>query len=188
MILQHHLNAPDGAIFAGDNFRPLLWRTLDPVLVEPSDPWLLFIGCNPSKAGAHPSSDDATVRLLRGHARRAGFRRFLLVNVCDYIATHPKDMIAAGRPSSAENVSYVVAAIRLASRVVCCWGADVEGEITRAIEFRIVDEGKQPEALGLTQTGAPRHPRGIPTSARVMPLPLLRGMQPEEYRAWLVRA
>ena len=158
------------AVFADSNrYRYILrWPT-----GAASDSILTCIGANPSKAGqideAGNVRSDPTVSRLRGLARELGHGWLWMVNVRAFISTDPKGVPPDPEAIGPFNDEWLGKAVCAADLVLCCWGqlagwrAPVVLELVRSL-------GKVPHALALTADGTPRHPRGIPLSARPFPL------------------
>lgn len=105
-----------GAWFSPDRrYRTELRRTWDP-----EAPWVLFIGLNPSKAGA--VDDDATVRLWRGFARRWGYGGFVAVNVYELVPDVDAWRWRVGQLASRADL------------VVACWGSGCAGGRQAAVK------------------------------------------------------
>jgi hypothetical protein len=134
---------------------------------------LLFIGANPSKAGSLDTRgiirSDPTISRMRGLARELGYGLLWAVNARSWIATDPKQV--PGDPEAiGEETDYWIGKLSgAAALVVVAYGhlAGVRGP--RVLEL-VRQAGKVPHALALTGDGVPRHPRGIPKSARPFPL------------------
>lgn len=77
-------------------YRYVLWRRWDK-----SKPRLVYIMLNPSTADA--SSDDATIRVCCGRARRMGFGGIRVLNLFAFRATKPADLWKAADPVGPEN-------------------------------------------------------------------------------------
>lgn len=147
------------ATFSGcGRYRRTLTRTLDA-----SNPLVaVFIGANPSTARA--DADDPTVSRETAIARRIGCGALIKVNVMDYRATEPSDLLAPGVVAcSGENLAAVMAAVSLAHVVVACHGA-VHRRLRRHADAVTGADGALARAgvamlcLGVTKDGLPRHP------------------------------
>lgn len=148
-------------------YRYLLTRefrttSIDPTAPSPAPPdngALLFVMLNPSVADAR--QDDPTIRRCIGFARRWGHARLDVANLYARVCTDPAHLFDDDNPIGPNNDAWLRRAAQRASRVVCAWGASGGRETAgRAIEvIRMLHaEGLHPQHLGLTASGAPRHP------------------------------
>lgn len=119
-------------------------------------PTMAFVMLNPSTADANV--DDPTIRRCIGFARREGCGALVVVNLSAYRATRPQDL-----PWDDDSASLNRHKVRTAlsdpdvAVVVAAWGAharraDSDGA-TRSVVARF-----NPQCLGTTLTGHPRHP------------------------------
>lgn len=141
--MRTHGQLADGA------FRYLLWRRW----AEADS--VLFVMLNPSTADAE--RDDPTIRRCRGLARAWGFGAVEVANLFAYRATRPRDLARAGAPVGPRNDAILAAAAARASAVIVAWGVD--GALAgrdRAIAALLAPY--RPRCLGITRSGAPRHP------------------------------
>jgi hypothetical protein len=132
------------------------------------EPYVLWVGHNPSKAGT--VEDDPTVRKEVGFTQRAGFCRYIKVNVMDFVATVPGELLRSDvKPRSPNNLDLVGALADRAVMIVCCWG-----RVERKLSY-IAEETAQllyrlkPSALwclGTNQDGSPKHPLYLPYAMR----------------------
>jgi hypothetical protein len=82
---------------------------------------MLFIGMNPSTADA--IANDPTITREWGFAAREKFTGYVKINVGDYRATSPADLLKPGVTAcSPENIGVIAEAAKCASAVVVCWG------------------------------------------------------------------
>lgn len=157
------------AVFEGPYRYFLAW----PTSLE-NDRVLLSIGANPSKAGRIERGrilSDPTISRLRNLAEDLGFGWLQMVNARSYVSTNPKDVPADPEGIGSETDSWIKDAAHEADLVVCCYGHLAGERSTRVLEL-VLAAGKVPHALALTKDGLPRHPRGVPGSARPFPLVL----------------
>jgi hypothetical protein len=125
---------------------------------------VLFIMLNPSTADAN--ANDPTIRRCMGFARAWGCRRLEIRNLFAYRATDPADMVAAHMRrvdivGPENNRSIEVAASEARNDyVIVAWGAH------RLADFRGRDVlelfRRPPFCLGVSKSGAPKHPLYIP--------------------------
>jgi hypothetical protein len=116
---------------------------------------------NPSTADAE--RDDATLVRMVGRARAGGFGRLVVVNLFALRATDPAALRRAADPVGPENDAAILAAVQGAGMVLCGWGShgDLRGRGTQ-VEAMLRARGHGLWHLGLTQSGAPRHPLYVP--------------------------
>jgi hypothetical protein len=135
---------------------------------------LVGIGANPSKAGQFDARtgrmvSDPTVSRLVSDARYLGFGWLWMLNVRAFVATDPKDVPGDPEAIGSLNDEFIRRAVESADMVLCCWG-HLAGERAAPVIELIRAAGKVPHALALTGDGTPRHPRGVPKSARPFPM------------------
>jgi hypothetical protein len=140
-------------------------------------PLLVVCMLNPSKADA--DIDDPTILTLIHFAKRWGYGGLLVVNLADFRASKPDDMFAASSPTSKVNARYHYLALTYAKEngkeVLVAWGNDgpvfgTDGlfvETAKSLGVRTI-------CLGITLSGAPKHPmaRGkhrIPRDQKPLP-------------------
>lgn len=156
-----------GASFSGDDtYRYRLWRRWD------SGPVVTWVMLNPSTADA--TEDDPTIRRCRGFSRSWRYGGMIVVNLYAYRATNPKDLptdlpVAQG-PANEEHVRR---AAEQADVVVAAWGSGGSGNLSyqRALNAygrRLLD-GFDLQCLGVTLSGAPRHPLYVPSRQPLVP-------------------
>lgn len=151
-----------GATFLdGGTRRIALWRKWG------HGPRALLVGLNPSTAGALGKEDQST-RKFRGYLERWGFGGYILENLFDYCATHPKSLydsrLVLCRP---DNLSRIWAASRDCSIVVCCWGR--HGRLRQQDKkflgmLRGTPTWKKLRAFKINANGSPAHPLMLPYS------------------------
>jgi hypothetical protein len=118
---------------------------------------LLFVLLNPSTATEE--RNDPTVERCERRARMQGFGAFAVTNLFAWRATRPLDLRAAMDPVGPDTDRVLTEAALAADRVICGWGMH-GGLLGRggAVAARLHAEGLSLWHLGLTRTGAPRHP------------------------------
>lgn len=129
-------------------YRYALWRTWDASL-----PSCCFIALNPSTADA--TRDDPTMRRCIAFARAWGFGGMAVGNIFAYRATRPADMKAEPQPVGRANDRWL---LRLASEsplVVAAWGSH---GAWHARDQHVLSLLGPLHCLGVTASGAPRHP------------------------------
>ncbi len=119
--------------------------------------YALWIGMNPSTATA--TEDDPTIRREMAYTRRLGLDRYVKVNVMDYRATNPKDLLAEGVvPCSDYNPECIRVAAIKAAAIVICHGKLPPRFLVYSDQAVAQLGGKPVLCLGLNQDGSPKHP------------------------------
>lgn len=154
-----------GATFTDDGKRRIaLWRTWD------HGQKALFIGLNPSTAGAL-GKEDQTTRKLRGFCERWGYAGYLLENLHDYIATDPQDLREAEYAFSRDNLSRIEAASRNYKIIVCMWGRHGNFALQAGVFIRMMrgtPMWKKFRAFKINADGSPAHPLMLPYSTSLV--------------------
>ena len=150
--------------------------------------WTVFIMLNPSKADA--SINDPSIRRCIDFAKRFGSRGLIVVNLFAARATNPEALGRFNDPEGPENHAYVLKACEFAAepapdfetdeiiqpgKLVCAWGAHWmrEGQDQTVMGW-IEASGAEPLCLGVTKSGAPKHPLYLPRSTPLQPFQLRR--------------
>lgn len=128
-------------------------------------PVVAFIGLNPSTADE--TNDDPTIRRCIRFALSWGGGTLVMLNIFGFRATDPRDMKRAHDPVGPENDKYIVRAAREADIVVAAWG--VHGSYLARDEEVLKILPLQPEALGVTKDGYPRHPLYVRGDTKLRP-------------------
>ena len=124
----------------------------------------LFVMLNPSTADRW--ADDPTIRRCLGFASREGWAGFKVVNLYAARATDPAGLVGLADPVGPENYKVLVDHIRGAGEmpVVAAWGATEPKvnhhvrEVFRRLVAQFTMDTPRWWCLGVTTTGAPRHP------------------------------
>ena len=136
----------------------------------------LFIMLNPSTADA--AKNDPTLRRCMGFAERWGYGRLEVVNLFSLRATDPAELRGTSLEGAfgPEHFTHVMAAVKRADRIVCGWGADPHAKIGEVCVLDILNRNydRQAVCLGLTKSGAPRHPLYVKGDTVPMVLPRVR--------------
>lgn len=168
------------AIFSPcQRYRHALMREWPVLLASKARP-ALFIGMNPSTADA--MRDDPTCKREQGFARRENCTQYIKVNVMDYRATYPLDLRELGVvPRSDTNLSWIRRFAQhtrdLNGFAVAAWGvihADLKHYTDEALAV-LRATGVELLCLGVSLSGAPRHPLYQPADAKLVPF--LGGVQ-----------
>jgi hypothetical protein len=128
----------------------------------------VFVMLNPSTADA--SEDDPTIRRCMGFARREGAGGLIVVNLFGLRATDPKELDGARDrvgPDNATNIGLALIGAAATRRpVICAWGANKHAPSQAGILHRRADDiGAELKCLGLTKSGAPKHPLYLSANA-----------------------
>ena len=122
----------------------------------PHDVWVML---NPSTADA--TADDPTIRRCVGFSRRWGAGGLTVVNLYALRATDPAELARHADPVGPDNDEHVrdvvLEAYRDGGRIVCAWGAHPFAA-PRALNVAEGLRGLDALCLGMTASGAPRHP------------------------------
>lgn len=137
-------------------------------------PLAVFVMLNPSTADAFTL--DPTVRRCIGFATSWSAGGVLVLNLFALRATDPKALYSHEDPAGPDN--DVVIAERLTDAdepvrpVIAAWGVHgaLHGRAVR-VSSLLRDLGVQPQCLGLTKEGHPRHPLYMPADSAVVDLP-----------------
>lgn len=118
-------------------------------------PRIMFIGLNPSKAGAE--DDDATVRLWTGYAQRWAYGSFVAVNLFAWIDTDPRGLRRAGRPVGDECDEWIRHWAHRSLTIMGCWGGS-GGLSVLSRGLQVLDMLRRPVyCIGRTKAGQPVH-------------------------------
>lgn len=133
---------------------------------------LLWIMLNPSTADE--SQDDPTIRRVRAFTRRLGFGQFTVVNLYALRSTDPRGLWAADDPVGPMNDSIIAeeawAAVVDDAPIVAAWGAHARPERVAQV-LAIPHVAPRLHCLGVTTSGAPRHPLYLRADAACVPWP-----------------
>ena len=119
---------------------------------------IMFIGLNPSTADE--KADDPTVRRLQG-SRKWGYGGMILTNLFAFRSTDPNRLKSVRDPVGAENDQTIIQCARSSAGVVVAWG--IHGGLHERDEH-VLALLSAPLCLGVTKSGAPRHPLYLPAS------------------------
>ena len=170
-------HTPGSAYISSDGlYRYSLMRDISPLVGCGT---CTFVMLNPSTADA--AQDDPTIRRCMGFARTWGFGRLKVVNLYAYRATKPSDLWLADDPIGPENDHVLSIAFGGSDLLIAAWGAHAKRD--RVAE--ILSWPVRPRlCLGLTKSGAPRHPLYLRRDA--VPRPLAGESHEERYAAELL--
>jgi hypothetical protein len=129
-------------------------------------PPVLFVMLNPSTATAE--QDDPTIRRCIGFARQWGAGGLLVANLYALRSTDPRGLSAVPDPVGPDNDSWIQRLAGTSLRVIVAWGAAPGPDPARPQRVRSVLRSVGVEelwALGLSRSGAPRHPLYMPKAS-----------------------
>lgn len=134
-------------------------------------PVVCFVMLNPSRADAEV--DDNTIRRCIGFARAWGASALRVLNLYAYRSPYPRDLWTAADPVGPENDAALTRAAQRAQDrgwpLIAAWGGNARPDRVAAV---LALSGMTAlQALGVTRSGAPRHPLYLPTSAVPSPWP-----------------
>lgn len=161
------------ALFSGDRgYRYALTREWDPILGRIEPPLLaIFVGLNPSKAGANPvkiaaKDGDMTITKETGFAELMGATALLKLNLYGIVSTDPAGLNAADPVGPDFDAAITHALLRspriatMSAKIVVAWGSHPMATPGRISEVMAHLPG-QAFCLGTTKDGSPRHPSRI---------------------------
>lgn len=141
--------------------RTALWRRWG---VGPAPLWLCL---NPSKAGKR--AEDHSTRKIRRFTADMGYEAYLLMNLFDWRATDPRDLLRARKAGRLlclpDNFARILSAARDAPIVMCAWGR--HGSLGRQAAMLLAllrgsGLGGKLRYLRLNIDGSPAHPLMLP--------------------------
>jgi hypothetical protein len=128
---------------------------------------LNVIGLNPSTADE--KVDDPTIRRCIRFAKDWGYIGLTMTNLCAFRATKPIDLWQAADPSGPDNDGWLRQEALAAGMVLVAWGANIMAHDAGRRAVREILHDIPLRCLGLTQSGAPRHPLYVPKATRPIP-------------------
>lgn len=133
-------------------------------LERPSTDWwsTAVIMVNPSTADA--STDDATIRKLKGFAERQRWGRLIVGNLFAYRATDVRELGRTPDPIGPDNDDHLIQILAGVDQVICAWGPIAKQP--RQWRSRYLDvltlirgAGLTPQSIGApAKCGHPKHP------------------------------
>ena len=134
---------------------------------------------NPSTAD--DTTDDATIRSLKGIAQHNGFDAFTVTNIAPYRASEPMDLVSAYQRDGIDifarerNDAAIAAMLAECGRVCCAWGAnvirhpDLEARASEIVRMIATYTEGGPYCMHVTKEGHPRHPLYLPRTTVIFP-------------------
>lgn len=126
---------------------------------------MLFIGLNPSTADA--IEDDQTIRRCIGFAEDRGYGQLVVANLFAYRATKPAVLMRELHPVGRANDRWL---LRLAAESDVCVAAWGNSGRYLGRDAEVVALIKDLQCLGITASGAPRHPLYVRADTELRPL------------------
>ena len=141
-----------GAEFSPDRkYRYALWRIWDK-----SNPLIMFIGLNPSKA--NELKDDPTIRRVRRFAFDWGYGGVYMMNPFAFVTAYPDKLFQCADPLG-DNDKWLIEISKKCNRIICAWGnfkvKERDREVRRMFSLAY--------CLGKNKNGSPKHPLYIPS-------------------------
>lgn len=127
---------------------------------------MLFIGLNPSTADA--IEDDPTIRRCIRFAYDRGYGQLVVANLFAYRATSPAVLKRTSHPIGRANNRWLR---RLAAESDVCVAAWGNGGRYLGRDTQVIELLSDLQCLGVTASGAPKHPLYVPADTKVRPLP-----------------
>jgi hypothetical protein len=134
---------------------------------------LVCVLLNPSTATE--SADDPTLRRCTARARALELDGVVVVNLFAWRARDPAALARVADPVGPATDAVLAACAARAAIILCGWGTG-GGRTARAqeVEGILRATGRPIRHLGLTASGAPRHPLYVPGAAPLQPWPAAR--------------
>lgn len=130
----------------------------------------VFVMLNPSTADG--DKDDPTIRRCVAFAKAWRYERLDVVNLFAYRATNPKELLALDHtcdPVGPGNQHAVDMALCHAGLVICAWGAHGSHLDQDETFLGWLPPSRETFALGLTNSGHPRHPLYVKGDVPLVP-------------------
>lgn len=126
------------------------------------DPTVLFVMLNPSTADG--VTDDNTIRRCIGFAKSWGFGALLVGNKYAIRSTDPSILRTMSNSDAIgpENHSHLAHMATICSTIVCAWG----NPGGRMLPTALMPHAGKIHHLGLTMSGAPKHPLYLPADLK----------------------
>lgn len=139
-------------------------------------PVALWVGANPSKAGANSDEPDHTLdRIVHFTMIHAGIGGpllgcggILLGNALAFISTDPLGLLTAADPVGPENDHYLTTMAAEALAIVVCWGQIPDRRRVSEVVSLLQRSGKTLLCLGTGSKGAPLHPARLANDTKIV--------------------
>lgn len=155
-----------------DNYRYRLTRSdiASGTWLDVHEPRLVWIMLNPSTADE--TTDDPTIRRVMAFTRRLGYNALTVVNLYALRSTDPRGLWLAEDPVGPENDAVLAdeawAAVLDDAPIVAAWGANARPDRVAQV-LALPHLAPRLHALGVTKSGAPRHPLYLRGDAPLSP-------------------
>jgi hypothetical protein len=133
-------------------------------------PRFIVVGLNPSTADG--MKDDPTIRRCVGFARREGYGSLVMLNLFAFRATKPSEMFAAIDPIGPRNAVAWTRWGATECMVIAAWGAQKHPLMAQQVSRLSEAFDDNLACLGVTKSGAPRHPLYLPLDAPIIAWPV----------------
>ena len=134
-------------------------------------PTICWIGLNPG-TGDSEGRYRPTLQRMVDRSLELGMGRFVLVNLFAWRATKPADLRAAAKAGQdvigTECDAAIIDAVGRSAMVVAAWGG---GGRLLGRDRQVTAMLSDPQCLGQTAKGSPRHPLFVSASQDLVPLP-----------------
>lgn len=120
---------------------------------DATKPRVCFVMLNPSTADA--SEDDPTIRRCIGFAKSWGYGSLVVVNVCAFRATDPKNLLIMEDAVGPDNDNWIRSAVLNSDKVICAWGTFPHFTSQMKAVLKSIP---MPYYLKLSKDGRPCHP------------------------------
>ena len=134
-------------------YRYELERAIDTFNIKSA---VAFVMLNPSTADF--TVDDPTIRRCIRFAEDWAHTHLVVVNLYALRSTNPKGLWTHIDPVGPENNAYLTKIAKEYETVVCAWGANAKLDRVAQVAKIFTDAGCRMLCLGVTKSGAPRHP------------------------------
>ena len=135
-------------------YRYALWRVWDE-----DGPSLNVIGLNPSTADE--TTDDPTIRRCIGFAKAWGYGSLVMTNLFALRSTDPRGLLTMDDPVGPDNDQTLYVEAGSSGQSIAAWGAHPLA-VARSEHVRRLLGQMFVECLGITKSGAPKHPLYLP--------------------------
>ena len=123
------------------------------------EPVLLWIMLNPSTADEQ--QDDQTIGRVKAFTRRLGYSGCTVVNLYALRSTDPRGLWASDNPVGPDNDAVIAreafTAVNDGAPIIAAWGVNARPERVAEV-LALPHVAARLQCLGVTKSGAPRHP------------------------------
>jgi len=137
------------------------------------EPCVLWIMLNPSTADEQ--QDDRTIGRVKAFTRRLGYSGLTVVNLYALRSTDPRGLWAADNPVGPDNDTVIAreafTAVNDGVPIIAAWGSNARPERVAQV-LALPHVAARLHCLGVTKSGAPRHPLYLRADAALTPWPV----------------